>query len=191
MIRRPPTSTLFPHTTLFRSVRIAHGKHRDLHRAAGYFQRPPQGGIGGNFSDRYNSRVIEGHAFGLEYWRAHIDAHLPVGLQAQSDQAGKGLDAYLLLGRQSLFVNEANETPRAIAALLDFASIGVPDAVAEVDVLALRFFHEQHLIAADAEMPVREPFRELWLHLDVPADAVDHDEIVADAMHLGEFESHK
>src|SRR5258707_9997362 len=32
MIRRPPRSTLFPYTTLFRSLRHAVQHHRDLHR---------------------------------------------------------------------------------------------------------------------------------------------------------------
>src|SRR5689334_23812066 len=32
MIRRPPRSTLFPYTTLFRSVEDAHGAVADLHR---------------------------------------------------------------------------------------------------------------------------------------------------------------
>src|SRR5260370_29336864 len=35
MIRRPPRSTLFPYTTLFRSVRACGSIHSDGHRAAG------------------------------------------------------------------------------------------------------------------------------------------------------------
>ena len=88
-------------------------------------------------------------------------------------------------------MHETHEAARSIAALLDFSAVGIPDAIAEIGVAASRFFHEQHLIAADTEMPVREAFRELRRYLDVPADAVDHDEIVADALHLGEFESHQ
>src|SRR2546430_11833947 len=37
MIRRPPRSTLFPYTTLFRSPRDSHPRHRADHR-------PPPGG---------------------------------------------------------------------------------------------------------------------------------------------------
>src|SRR5439155_22768279 len=33
MIRRPPRSTLFPYTTLFRSIRTARGTRHQLHRA--------------------------------------------------------------------------------------------------------------------------------------------------------------
>src|SRR2546430_17389623 len=42
MIRRPPRSTLFPYTTLFRSRR--HGPRRDRHRAGRRDPRPGQGG---------------------------------------------------------------------------------------------------------------------------------------------------
>jgi hypothetical protein len=40
-------------------------------------------------------------------------------------------------------------------------------------------------------MPVCEPLCKLRRHWDAPAYAVEHDEIVADAPHLGEFKSHK
>ena len=87
-------------------------------------------------------------------------------------------------------MHETHEAARAVAALLDFSAVGIPDTIAEIGVRALRLFHEQHLIAADAEMPVRESLRELRCDLDAPADAVDHDEVVARALHLGEFQYH-
>src|SRR5256885_12776345 len=41
MIRRPPRSTLFPYTTLFRSLRIRRGGHaRDRRRGCRRHQRP-------------------------------------------------------------------------------------------------------------------------------------------------------
>src|SRR3712207_4117365 len=39
MIRRPPRSTLFPYTTLFRSLLHALGRHDDLAHGAGLVQR--------------------------------------------------------------------------------------------------------------------------------------------------------
>src|SRR5258708_13599954 len=36
MIRRPPRSTLFPYTTLFRSLRHAHGQWRSARRLPGH-----------------------------------------------------------------------------------------------------------------------------------------------------------
>src|SRR2546430_12797527 len=42
MIRRPPRSTLFPYTTLFRSEPVAFGAREPTHRVAGC--DPPAGG---------------------------------------------------------------------------------------------------------------------------------------------------
>src|SRR6266550_6937166 len=53
MIRRPPRSTLFPYTTLFRSVRgrraVARGR--------------PRGGIGRPGSDRKSTRLNSSHGY--------------------------------------------------------------------------------------------------------------------------------
>src|SRR5690349_23944537 len=47
MIRRPPRSTLFPYTTLFRSPRrepvAKRVRHRRRHRSQGHVQRLPRG----------------------------------------------------------------------------------------------------------------------------------------------------
>src|SRR2546427_8802865 len=43
MIRRPPRSTLFPYTTLFRSGHAAHGVDLDLGELAAGLPRPGQG----------------------------------------------------------------------------------------------------------------------------------------------------
>src|SRR2546422_3382382 len=39
MIRRPPRSTLFPYTTLFRSLRRGYGTHRAVQHLRGYERR--------------------------------------------------------------------------------------------------------------------------------------------------------
>src|SRR5256885_8797287 len=44
MIRRPPRSTLFPYTTLFRSVAVGDGL--GVHQAAGQLERVDDGGRG-------------------------------------------------------------------------------------------------------------------------------------------------
>src|SRR5258708_12416728 len=55
MIRRPPRSTLFPYTTLFRSVQAIAGPYRGL-LAPGTGERP----LGRRFVD--DSRVTDHHA---------------------------------------------------------------------------------------------------------------------------------
>src|SRR5690348_17682121 len=41
MIRRPPRSTLFPYTTLFRSQALLHGRRSGARRASQYFRLGP------------------------------------------------------------------------------------------------------------------------------------------------------
>src|SRR5262249_4486658 len=108
----------------------------------------------------------------------------------RSDHAGQGLDADFGLLREALVVDEPDEAARAVAALLDLTAVGVPDAVAEIRVGALRSLDEKNLVAADAEVPVREPSRALRAYVKGSADAVEHDEVVARPLHLGEFEAH-
>src|SRR5256885_7240726 len=73
MIRRPPRSTLFPYTTLFRSARdppAVHAHHRDTgpalrHRAAGHRRRHLGRGavlrVHGNRGDRKSTRLNSSH----------------------------------------------------------------------------------------------------------------------------------
>src|SRR3712207_7193506 len=81
MIRRPPRSTLFPYTTLFRSVRREPHKGRDVraagrvgllrvpgrlparasHRQAGGPRRPAQG-VREGLEDRKSTRLNSSHA---------------------------------------------------------------------------------------------------------------------------------
>src|SRR2546427_8406947 len=60
MIRRPPRSTLFPYTTLFRSLRrglVADVHGDDLRRAAGQLQRE-----GAAVGDRKSTRLNSSHS---------------------------------------------------------------------------------------------------------------------------------
>ena len=87
-------------------------------------------------------------------------------------------------------MHEAHEAARAVAALLDLAAVGVEDAVAEVDVGAAGFLDQQDLVAADAEMAVGDAAALFGRERDGLADAVEHDEVVAEAVHFGEFQFH-
>src|SRR5256885_12164299 len=55
MIRRPPRSTLFPYTTLFRSVRGGRGRPDRADARGGPAPRDPVGGGGDRKSTRLNS----------------------------------------------------------------------------------------------------------------------------------------
>ncbi len=80
----------------------------------------------------------------------------PSSSSARHDEPPGGLDADRALGREPTLADELHEAARAVAALLDFAAVGVEDPVAEIDVGARALLHQQHLVAADAEVPVGE-----------------------------------
>jgi hypothetical protein len=120
---------------------------------------------------------------------AHVDAHFAVGFQARRDAAAERIDADVALGGQAPAVHELHEAARAVAALLDLAAVGVEDAVAEIDVGRPALHHED-LVAADAEVAVGEPLELRAREREGLAGAVDDDEVVAGALHLGELELH-
>src|SRR2546430_12954088 len=63
MIRRPPRSTLFPYTTLFRSRRGLHARgHHDRGRRRGRFARPAQRLRGRASGDRKSTRLNSSHS---------------------------------------------------------------------------------------------------------------------------------
>src|SRR3712207_8760886 len=100
MIRRPPRSTLFPYTTLFRSVR-AHAEADVAHQAAGFqpqqpLQRPPRGQDG-----RHLRRVV--HEDGVEV----------VGAQRSEEHTSELQSRQYLVCR--LLLEKKTNTPTLIA----------------------------------------------------------------------------
>ncbi len=75
--------------------------------------------------------------------------------------------------------------------MFDFAAVAIEDAVLEIDAVERRLFDEQQLIGADAEMPVGERAHLRARQREGLRVAVEHDEVVARAVHLGEFEFHQ
>ena len=132
----------------------------------------------------------ERHARRRQFGNPHINRHQPVVFELRRDDAAARLDADAALRAQALLVHEAHEAARAVAALLDFAAVGVEDAVAEIDVGAGRRFDHQHLVAADAEIAVGEATHLLRRQDDRLANGVDNDEVVTEAVHLGETQTH-
>src|SRR2546422_11774241 len=71
MIRRPPRSTLFPYTTLFRSRRFDHGPCREVpHDAHGHEEARRRSGAGGarhheedRARDRKSTRLNSSHGY--------------------------------------------------------------------------------------------------------------------------------
>ena len=127
---------------------------------------------------------------GCEKRDAHVDRDLAVVLHSRLDDAALRLDPDDALRSQTAVADKLHKAACAVAALLDLAAVSVENPVAKVDVVAARFFHDQYLIAAHAEMTVGQALQ-LWrAQVDPLRDAVKDDKIVAQTLHLGEFQAH-
>ena len=161
-------------------VRIAHRHGGDCHFGAVYVEGLHKRG---RIADKGDFRRSE-------FRHTHIDGDVLVVLQAQRDHALHRFDPNLALPGQPPLMREADETARAVAALLDLTAVGVENPVAEIDIGAIRLFDEQNLIAAHAEMPVAEMAQLFCIEGDRLANAVDHDEVVPQPLHFREFDAH-
>src|SRR3989449_9649332 len=119
MIRRPPRSTLFPYTTLFRSSRFGLSYTRPLTREAM---------MAGEKFDRSSQDV--GNILALE----HVNVRIPdQGLATLFYIVGLGLtrDPYLMVGTDNMWANAGQQQfhlPTARPQVLrGCAGLGVPD----------------------------------------------------------------
>src|SRR5205809_3156255 len=63
MIRRPPRSTLFPYTTLFRSALARHESAYALRAEAAQLPEPERIGVGASEQDRKSTRLNSSHGY--------------------------------------------------------------------------------------------------------------------------------
>ncbi len=168
-------------------VRIAHRHRRNPDLPAVDIQRPHAiltlgPGLQAAGVKRDLQRIQDG--------RAHVDRDAAVGFQRRLDHTLHGFNLDRAFRGQAFVGNEFDEGACAIAALLDFATIRVIDAVAKIDAGCLRSFDHQYLVGADAETAIGQQLPLRGREIDVLVDRVDHDKIVAGAVHFREFEFH-
>jgi hypothetical protein len=65
------------------------------------------------------------------------------------------------------------------------------DHVLEIDALGRRGAHREDLVGADAEMPIGQETVLRCAEAERGAGFVQHDEVVAGTLHLGEADSHR
>ena len=86
-----------------------------------------------------------------------------------------------------LLVDVTYKASCPVAALLDFASIGIENAVIEIGIRRLWRFDLQHLITADAEVTVCQRPTLPDCKVDRSTGCIQHHEVVPQSMHFGEF----
>src|SRR2546422_3676022 len=84
MIRRPPRSTLFPYTTLFRSPSEAERRHADQVRGIA--------DLAGGVARQRQDRVLAAHPLAVV---AHPDERLPPVLDRHADRPSAGVERVL------------------------------------------------------------------------------------------------
>ena len=177
---------------LLHRMRITHRHHRHQHglvlRWRSFKFERPQRVVA--FGLALQAGGIERYLGWIQHRRAHVHRHIAVGFQPRFDQAGHGLNPDAGLGGQLFVGHETHKGACAVAALLDFTTIGVIDAVAEIDAGRVRRFDHQHLVGADAEAAVGQLLPLGRAEVDLLVDRVDDDEVIAGAVHFGEFEFH-
>ena len=91
-----------------------------------------------------------------------------------------------MLARQTALAHEDHKAPRAVAALLDLAAVGVENAIAEVGIRRCRRLDDEHLIATDAEAAIGERADLRRRQRERLSRRVYDDEVVAEPLHFGE-----
>jgi len=115
-----------------------------------------------------------------------LTGHRTIRLDFWIDNAGQGFDREFALGGEPPVAHKARKAARAVAALLDLTTIGIEYAVTEIDIGARRTLDDQHLVAADTEAPVGQAPHLLGGQRHALVDGIDHDEVIAEAVHFGE-----
>jgi hypothetical protein len=167
---------------------VAHRYYRHPGSSSVDVQRPQHVGA---FLPAMQSTGVEGHAFRFKDGGAHVDRDAAIGFQFWFDHAGHGFDLDGALVGQAFIRDELDEGARAVATLLDFAPVSIVDTVAEIDAGRARSLNDQHLVGADTEAAIGQLLPLLGGEIDVLVNGVDDHEVIAGAMHFGEFEFHQ
>ena len=70
------------------------------------------------------------------------------------------------------------------------AAVGVVDAIVKIGVGSGRWGDDEDLVATDAEATITDAPDLIGAQLQGAARRVEHDEVVAQAVHFGEFNTH-
>lgn len=130
------------------------------------------------------------YPLGIEFRRGKLCPHPAVIEQIQTHARGLRRDGEMLRVTELATGDKTGQTARTIAALTDFGTIGIEDAIPKIHILDRRRVDHQNLITTDAPPPVRQHAALLCAQAQWLFQAIEHDEIVAQSLHLGELKPH-
>lgn len=139
---------------------------------------------------RCQTAGVERYFGGIEARLPHVDGDTAVGHQLGSDHAFFRLYANRLFAGEPLVIDKTSKTARAIAALLHLTPIGVVDDVFKIDPCCRRRAHGQDLVCPHAEVTIGQETVLVSAQAQRARSLVQHDKVVAGALHLGEADFH-
>jgi hypothetical protein len=92
--------------------------------------------------------------------------------------------------RKTAAMEQGGDTARTVSALLDLGTIGVEYSVEHDSVGSPGRLEHQRLVESNACMPIREVSQLVGGRHGLPGGRIEHDKVVAHAMHLREIEAH-
>ncbi len=101
-----------------------------------------------------------------------------------------GFDTKVRLTGEPPVTHEFSKAACAIAALGDFAAVGIKNAIFKIDIGVAGWFNQQDLIAANACVAIGEATGELVRHCHGLGHGINNHEVIAEAVHFGEANIH-
>ena len=89
-----------------------------------------------------------------------------------------------------MLVDKAHKAACTIATVFDLAAIGIKNPVAKISLGMARRIDQQYLVTANSKLTVRKCTRTLRGQLNGLTNAIQHDKVVACAMHFCEVPDH-
>ncbi len=126
----------------------------------------------------------------IEFWRPHVHRDASVFVHVQAQCATLDLDPHRISVGQTLFLDIPHKTARAVATVLDLATVRIVDDVLEVEGIRGRRPNGENLIGSHAKSPIcQKPVLGLRQMQAIPGLIEDH-KVVASALHLGKSQLH-
>jgi hypothetical protein len=127
---------------------------------------------------------------GTEAGYTHIHRDIIASFHLQIYHAARGFDRDAPAVRHATLGDKACKTARTVTALRHLAAVSIENAVTKFGIGLRRPFDQQQLVATDAKMAVGDKSHVFGGQVNRLIDRIDHNKIVADAVHFSEFDLH-
>ena len=162
------------------SMRVAHGNRADRDGLTSYVEgvRIPFG------------RCVKRQRARIEARDTHVHGHHVATENSRVDESGRAVHRDGAGRCAAATMEQGGYTARAVATLLDLGTIGVEYSVEHCGVGTPRWLQHQRLVEPNASVSIREAPKLVGAQHGLPGGCIEHEEVVAHAVHLREIETH-